>query len=399
MSRLIRLDEALALETAREYGTEKQLEALDALLEHRNFKDAARSIGLSRSAFKDRLTCMGKKAAAGGHAPVSNMVRERTPPGFVVKGTSTLYGAEGDTKIQWIKTERAKEEMLADLVTAMKGAFEDYDGKAPRIPGPRRSYEDLLAVITQGDPHYGMHAWGALSGEDFDLDKAVSVMRGCVDELVEYAPPAKTCIVANMGDLMHADNKAGTTTRGTPVDTDTRWAKVYKATIMSQIWCVQRALEKFEHVHVKNLIGNHDGHVAVTMSVGMKLYFSYNPRVTVDETPGLYNYYRHGRCLLGFHHGHGAKPTNLDGIMSVDRAKDGGETRWRHWYTGHVHHDQVKDLYGCKFESVRTTAPQDGWHHGEGYRSDRDMKMDFWHTHAGRRARFWAKPELLKNGE
>jgi hypothetical protein len=44
----------------------------------------------------------------------------------------------------------------------------------------------------------------------------------------------------------------------------------------------------------------------------------------------------------------------------------------------------VKEYSGCKVETFNTLAAKDAWHHGAGYRADRKMVCDVYHTEHGR---------------
>jgi hypothetical protein len=82
--------------------------------------------------------------------------------------------------------------------------------------------------------------------------------------------------------------------------------------------------------------------------------------------------------------------------MAVDRAKDWGETTFRHWLTGHVHHDQMKEFAGCTFESFRTLAAKDAYAAGHGYRSERDMKCIVYHAEYGELMRHTSNIRLVR---
>jgi len=177
----------------------------------------------------------------------------------------------------------------------------------------------------------------------------------------------------NVGDFFHADNKFGTTTRGTQLDTDSRWSHVLRIGVRAMRHCIESALRKHEKVHVINEIGNHDDHTAQVLTLALTMSYENNPRVTFDQSPGFYHYHVFGDVLIGVTHGDKTKPEKLGEIMSVDRQEDWGKTKFRYWYTGHIHNRKVYELPGCMVESFRTLAPKDAWTAGMGYRSGRDM--------------------------
>ena len=69
--------------------------------------------------------------------------------------------------------------------------------------------------------------------------------------------------------------------------------------------------------------------------------------------------------------------------MATDRAKDWGETEYRYWATGHIHHDTLKEYPGVKVESFRTIAAKDAYATWNGYRSGQDSKAIVYHKDFG----------------
>ena len=82
-------------------------------------------------------------------------------------------------------------------------------------------------------------------------------------------------------------------------------------------------------------------------------------------------------------------------IMATDRQKDWGETDYRYWWTGHIHHDSVKEFAGVKCESFRVLAHVDAYAANAGYRSGRDMKAIILHKEYGEVGRHIINPKML----
>jgi hypothetical protein len=236
-----------------------------------------------------------------------------------------------------------------------------------------------------GDPHLGMFAWAQETGQNFDLKIAEANLVGAVDHLVGLAPPAEEALIINLGDFYHTDNQTNRTARsGHALDVDSRWSKVLGVGIRAMRRCIDAALKKHARVTVICEIGNHDDHSSVMLAHCLSQFYERDPRVTVDVSPAKFHWYRFGRNLIGTTHGDTAKPDRLPAVMACDRPKDWGETEHRYWYTGHVHHDSLKEYPGCIVETFRTLAPGDAWHRGQGYRSGQDMKCDVLHREFGR---------------
>lgn len=329
---------------------------------------------------------------------------ENIPPGFVSKGTSTLRKvidpATGELVPQWQKTEPEK----LDKFEQIRDAFESLTDAMPTaslIHSPAHDTpDDLLTIYPMGDPHLGMLSWAPETGEDFDLKIATAQLLAAADWLVDKAPASKTAVVINLGDFFHSDNSSNQTWRsGHALDVDSRWPKILRAGVHCMCRLIERALAKHEHVIVRCEIGNHDDHSAIMLAIALEMRYQENPRVTIDTSPAKYWYYRFGCNLFGTTHGNGVKLAELGEIMAFDRADDWGETEFRHWYVGHVHHESVKERRGVVIETFRTLAGRDAWHHAAGYRSGRDMRCDVWHREFGLETRHVVPVKrLIPNG-
>lgn len=326
------------------------------------------------------------KRCSSGLASNKTLV-ESIDDGLAVVGKSTLRGPGGELIAEWTKTTKNKEDEYNALVEACKHIADAWPSKAKPVKSPKIKNDDLLSAYCIGDAHVGMMAWPAETGNKFDLDIAERHLVGAADKLVDLAPASKKAIVVNLGDWYHTDSFRNETTMGTRVDVDGRWPKVLATGVRIMRRIIDRALEKHEHVTVVNEIGNHDTNSSVMLAICLAQFYEKEPRVFIDTSPEPFHYYRHGKVLIGITHGHRTKRNDLGPIMANDRPKDWGETTHRYWLLGHVHHDNQKDMIGVSVESFRTLAGRDAWHHGQGYRAGRDMKMDVYHKEFGKISR------------
>lgn len=365
------------------WASVRQTEAVHALLQHGSIPGAAEALGINVRNLQMMISTLRRNAASQGWSPAHDMTQP-VPDGFHVKGVSTYYGKDGQLKGQWVKSQKDREHEIEMLLDALSGIAEPFQGKSERVRAPKGTKKDLLAVYPMGDPHIGMFAWAAETGDNFDLKIAERELVNAVDQLVGLAPEASEGLIINLGDFFHADTKHNTTTKGTPLDVDSRWSKVLAVGIRTMRRCIDQALKKHRVVHVINEIGNHDGHSALMLSHCLSMYYENNSRVRVDLSPETFHWFRFGQNLIGVTHGEQTKPDQLPGIMACDRKVDWGETKHRYWYTGHVHHDSMREYPGAIVETFRTLAPRDAWHHASGYRSGQDMKCDVLHAEYGR---------------
>jgi hypothetical protein len=368
-----------------EYATPTQKKYIEAINRLKSMRATAREFKVNYTTVHKSIEQTKTKAAIHGYHPETGLVHP-VAPGQRLRGASQLYRrGEPEPVLTWVKSTTdhdATEAILREFITSLS---KDAKGKSPVLPAPEHSNEDVLCVYPFGDPHFGMRAWAEETGNDFSTEHAERLTCGAIDRLIASAPPSDTGLILPLGDYFHADDStARTPNSGHLLEVDTRWPKVMQAGLRALIYCVKAAMVKHKHVIIRIVKGNHDIHASFALALALDAYFSNQPdRVTVDLSPAPMWYYRFGKVLLGTTHGDQTKIPDMPGIMAFDRASDWGETRYRYWYLGHVHHQTAKEFPGCIVEQFRTLAARDAWHAGKGYRAGRDMCLIVLHKEYG----------------
>lgn len=382
-------------ERLKEWATPTQARYIDAVNEHGSFGKAAKAIGADRRRISEAIRRAERAAARAGYSPEHDMTHV-VPDGFMVRGVSTYYDKEGKPRGQWVKSAIDRERQREIMREAFEGMAEELPQVARKI-APKNTLPALMAVYPIGDAHIGMHAWHEeTQSGDWDLQIAERTHCAAMDALVSLAPPAERATIINLGDWLHFDNLDAVTTRsGHRLDADSRYAKMIRVGMKVIRQCIESALRKHKTVRVLNVIGNHDDTGAMWLSVALKHIYENEPRVEIDDSPSAFMYFRHGKTLVGCHHGHSCKPDHLPGVMAADRAKDWGETEHRYWYIGHVHHQAVKEYAGVSVESFNTLATRDAWAAAGGYRSRQNMRCIILHAEHGEVCRYTITPEML----
>jgi predicted DNA-binding transcriptional regulator AlpA len=262
------------------------------------------------------------------------------------------------------------------LLDAAESIFARMAAHAPKFPAiVRRPVEDPhLLEINIFDAHFGKLAWAPESGEDYDLKLAEKVY---ADAVIDLAAKAKGYAIDRVllpvgNDLMHVDSAESATTRGTRVDSDGRYAKIFVAAQMAVVRAVE-TLRAIAPVDVIFVPGNHDRLSAFTLVRTIDAWFRNCDDVTVDSGPNPRKYFRYGNCLIGLTHGDRESPRDLPNIMAVERPKDWSETVCREWRLGHIHRSRVRESAGVEtFQGVAvrwvpSLSGTDAWHHSHGY--------------------------------
>lgn len=379
-----------------EYATPRQAELLEAYWKAGGYGSAAIEMGCAKSLIANAHRTVLARAARGGYAPDHDLSHE-APPGYRIRGTSTLYDGEGTLRAQWVKTTEDRERQEA-MLREMVEAFSDELPRAQATKAPEPT--DLashLAVYPVGDHHLGMYAWQEEAGADYDLDKSETVLAAAFDRLSSSLPVTDSALVAFLGDLFHYDSlEPVTPTAKNQLDSDGRYALMIRTGIRLVRRVVGQALARAKRVHVIAQAGNHDPSSAQFLAECLAAIYENEPRITIDRSPRQFHYHEHGRTLIGVCHGHEVKRlADLGAIMAADRPEAWGRTRHRYWYTGHVHHDRAIDAHGVRVESFRVLPPTDAWADSKGYRGAREMKAMLIHPEHGEVQRVSVRPEMF----
>ncbi len=403
------------------------LEAVQAFEQFKNKQHAADHLGLPVSTFKTRIKTARKRGLMAepalevrkqsilydqdgqekgrwdklGIPSMDPEDRVQLPDPRTITKVSTLYDQEGRVTQQWVAEKPA--EIVKE--TAWRALADELSKDLPRakpvVRASKAVAEDLMACYPVGDHHLGMLSWKDETGADYDLDIGERLLCGAADFLYRASIPCQQALIVFLGDFMHYDSFAAVTpTSGHHLDADSRFPKMVRTAIRCMRYMIEGALKRHGKVHVIVEIGNHDLASSIFLMECLRNVYENEPRITIDNSPKHYHYYRFGSVLIGSHHGHGAKPESLPLIMATDVPQDWGATKHRYIWTGHVHHRSklgqiAKDHPGVEVESFRILAPADAWASQKGYRSASDMKAIMMHREFGEIARHTVIPQML----
>lgn len=305
--------------------------------------------------------------------------------GHIAKGYSTLLDADGRIMQQWVKTKL--DDVVPAMVEALKAVFAEGDRAVLTAP-PVLTNADLCSVYPIADQHNGLMAWGAETGESYDLKIGLHRLRTCMRDLVAQSPSSREAIILNLGDWQHTDDaKNMTPGHQNILDVDSRYFKILSAGIRLMKDCIDLALQKHETVLVRNLPGNHDPHASIALTVALNEFYTDEPRVTIDMDPSDFFYYRFGETLIGATHGHKMKPDRMAMNMAVTRREDWGATKYHWMLFGHIHHETMKEVGDVRCESFQTLAAKDAFSSSHGYNAGQSLSSITLHLEEGEKGR------------
>jgi len=321
--------------------------------------------------------------------------RSSNDDGYLVTGRSTLVDADGNTKLEWIKTSLDQERLRELREAALEGMQGKVTPQAP-IPPPTAVKDALCNLYVITDYHYGMLEKG-IEGQEWDLDIAEKTLSGCFSTMMNAAPPAKIGIVCNLGDFMHADNLQGTTpAHGHILEITGRYKDVVKSAVRALRRVIADALTKHEQIHVIMAEGNHDPVSSIYLTTLFQALYEEEPRITIDDSALPFYCYQHGSTMLAFHHGHKKKFGSLTAFFAAQFPKVWGDTIYRYGHTGHRHHLESKEDMGIEITQHKTLSPRDQYAQRHGFHSTRGALCITYHKKNGFAASNIVTPEMLE---
>ena len=384
------IDEALFA-----YCTPRQREVLEAINLHGGAKAASLAMGINQGAASDAYNAVKKKAARHGYAPQHDFTRP-VPEGYVAKGVSTYYNAEGKPSGQWVKASLSHEALVEAIKEAVEG-FKDEIPPVVSIVAPAASDEHLCNLYTFTDYHLGMLAWHKEGGNDWNISIAERTIIAALQQMIEQSPKAHTAVINIQGDFLHTDGKTPVTPASKHVlDADSRFPKIRKSAIRVIRSMVAMSLLRHQDVHLVIAEGNHDEESAGWLADLFSVHYEEEPRVNVNDSVLPFYVFEWGNTMLGIHHGHKVKNESLPLLFAAQFPQEWGRTTRREIHCGHRHHRDEKEYNGVTVVQHPTLAARDAYAARGGWIADRAAWAITYHKKYGAVGRVMITTEMLE---
>jgi hypothetical protein len=248
---------------------------------------------------------------------------------------------------------------------------QDVKRSLPRIPGVRvqKSKSGIMVEVSKPDLHMGKLAWAKETGyQNYDSGIAAEVDRKADDVLLQrtatHKPEQIVLVVGN--DLLNADNLQSTTTAGTPQQCDGRYQKTFRTTRQMVTDSIKRWCQ-VAPVRVVMVPGNHDTLSTWHLGDSLECVFQGSKDVTIENLPTPRKYYRWGRVMLMWTHGHRGNHASYPLLMATEQREMFGSTSWHEIHLGHLHQVNLREMNGVRVRILPSLCAADAWHSEMGY--------------------------------
>lgn len=315
--------------------------------------------------------------------------------GQETKGVSTLYDNNGNIRLQWVKTDKEKQ----DASEAYEQIFERLSQDiVPYVPKPFRHEpaESLCSAYIISDYHLGQLSSLKETGATWSLAEAAQILKRWVEKASYQTPFSKQAILCDLGDFLHADGLTPETPASKHVlDASARFRDVVDIAIEIFDHAIQVLLDKHENVHVIICEGNHNESSSYWQTKAIARRYENEPRVTFDFSHLPYYAYQWGETSLYFHHGHKKKINDIAKTFVANFREMYGSSRYNYGHMGHLHHREIKECALMVMEQHSTLAAKDAHSARGGYASERGATVINYHKNYGEVGRASIRPEML----
>lgn len=363
--------------------TQQQRRCIEATLKEGSSRKAGKILGLHESTVRQNIQSAQKTAARQDSQLHGVDCNHPVPTGYHIKGVSSYLEDEAGNR-HWVKTDKDKEadlELAQELYSAMA---EDVKRLKP-LPAPKKCEKDLLTLYPLADVHLGMLAWHREGGRDWNLKIAEEVIVDAMRRMIQRSDKSSKCVIGQLGDWTHFDGLKPLTPESRHVlDADGRPAKIAETSVRIMRTIIDDCLRNHDQVHLIIAEGNHDEASAVLYRVLYQNLYENEPRLTVDNSPGSYYVYQHGKTMLGFHHGHKKRPEDLPGYFADEYYQMWGQCEHRYAHTGHLHHEsKTKHRAGMTITQHSTLCAKDSHSSRGGYSGKSNAESVTYHKEHG----------------
>jgi acetone carboxylase gamma subunit len=281
-------------------------------------------------------------------------------------GAKNAAGHVEVTPLYQIKATLIKKQNIVDARVEIEALKQEAKQSAPTPKTLIRSSREggnLLELVIP-DLHAGKLSWGKETGYgDYDTKLAEQVYERAIETLLDRSKSfvIDHIVLAVGNDLLNSDNLNSMTTKGTLVNTDTRYQKTYKTVRKMIVRTIER-LRQVAPVSVKMIPGNHDTLSTFTLGDSLECWFDKFTDVTIDNAAIQHKFFTWGDCLVMLTHGDKGRKADYGLWLATECSKEFGNSKFREIHIGHTHKLQVEEKYGVRVRTLSALTQPDAWH-------------------------------------
>lgn len=229
-------------------------------------------------------------------------------------------------------------------------------------------------LIDIADLHLNLQATMFSTGNEYNCEIAEKLFFYVISDILSRVEKYQfnKIIFCIGGDMLNGDNISGSTTKGTPQDSDLLYfdavEKLYAMTIRAIDTLKQKA-----PVNVIYISGNHDKLSGYKLAKFIDAWFRHDNNVIVDYSPLPRKYVKFGRTLFVFAHDGNVK--TLPRLIADEAREYWSDINTTEVFLQHLHTEQVlTEEYNMRIQRLPTISAKSDWSVNKGFGSKRQCK-------------------------
>jgi len=278
-----------------------------------------------------------------------------------------------DVKHWWYKTKKLSvfvKQNKFDLEALKNALVEELKVHSPKYPTIKRTKikDSCCLVVDIADLHINKLANNYETGNTYNskiaVQRAKEGLRNLLNYSFNFSFDKIVFVIGN--DILHTDNKLGSTTKGTHQDTEKMWYEAFLIAKQLYVDCIEMLIP-IADVHVMHNMSNHDNMSGWFLAQTIEAWFRNSKNVSFDITTRHRKGFHYYNQLIVTTHGDGAKEKDLGLLLANDFRKVWADIKWVYVYKGDIHHKTVKDYSGVTVTTSRSASGTDAWHDKQGF--------------------------------
>lgn len=246
------------------------------------------------------------------------------------------------------------------------------------LPDVKTSNEYLTGnkclLIDIADLHLNLQATMFSTGNEYNCEIAEKLFFYVISDILSRVEKYQfnKIIFCVGGDMLNGDNLSGSTTKGTPQDSDLLYfdavERLYAMTIKAIDILKQKA-----PVDVIYISGNHDKLSGFKLTKFIDAWYRNDKDVFVDYSPLPRKYIKFGRTLFAFAHDGNIK--TLPRLIADEAREYWSDVDTTEVFLQHLHTEQVlTEEYNMRIQRLPTISAKSDWTVNKGFGSKRQCK-------------------------
>lgn len=229
-------------------------------------------------------------------------------------------------------------------------------------------------LIDIADLHLNLQATMFSTGNEYNCDIAESLFFYVINDIINRTQKYSfnKIIFCVGGDMLNGDNLSGSTTKGTPQDSDTLYFDAVERLYAMTVKAID-ILRNKAPVDVIYVCGNHDKLTGYKLSKYIEAWYRNDDGVNVDYSPLPRKYVKFGKTLFVFAHDGNIK--TLPKLIADEARKYWSEVDATEVFLQHLHSEQVlTEQYNMRIQRLPTISARSDWTVDKGFGSKRQCK-------------------------